>query len=291
MKRSLQTKLEQFRQASSIHGGVMNMCVAALGVKLSRVKIPSKRLRLAVYRRLFGTKYSSLNEAEFEQPLWAYPSINALFTRGVRPELRPIDQAVDHWLCPSDGMVQEIGRFDRDRLVTIKGIEYTLASLLPRLNTSVFHGGGFGIFFLSPTDCHRVFSPQEGRIEEVVHVSGCRLLVHPPYQKNTFPVFALNERVILRFATALGACVLVLVAGWGVGNITLPFDRTFRPRRRKLAHRVYDKPVTVKKGDWVATFEVGSTAILITEPASAVTPHVIQGEKVKYGQLVFSVVR
>ena len=121
-KRSLRTKLEQFRQASDIHGGLMNYCLAALGVKLSRIKIPSRRLRTLIYRTVYGKKYSALDESEFEQPLWAYPSLNALFTRGVRPECRPISAAADQFLCPSDGKVQEVGRFEKDRLVTVKGV-------------------------------------------------------------------------------------------------------------------------------------------------------------------------
>jgi phosphatidylserine decarboxylase len=290
-KRSFRTKLEQFRQASGIHGGLMNYCLAALGVKLSRVKIPSRRLRVAVYRTIYGKKYSALDEAEFERPLWTYPSVNALFTRGVRSELRPIATAADQFLCPCDGTVQEVGTFAHDRLVTIKGIEYTLGSLVPAIDTHRFHGGHFGIFFLSPSDCHRLFSPQDGRIEEVIHVPGYRLLVHPPYQRKEYPVFALNERVVLRFSTLLGACVLVLVAGWGVGNVTLPFDTTFRPRRRRIARKTYATPIAVSRGQWVATFELGSTAILITEPASRITTHVTPDQKVKYGQSVFSFVR
>src|SRR5262249_20754814 len=150
------------------------------------------------------------------------------------------------------------GTFAHDRLVTIKGVEYTLGSLIPGIDTRDFRGGHFGIFFLSPADCHRLFSPQDGRIEEVVHVPGYRLLVHPPYQRKEYPVFALNERVVLRFSTPLGACVLVLVAGWGVGNVTLPFDSTFRPRRRRIVRKAYTPPVAVRRGEWIATFELGS---------------------------------
>jgi phosphatidylserine decarboxylase len=42
-----------------------------------------------------------------------------------------------------------------------------------------------------------VFSPHDAHVEEVIHVPGLRLLVHPPYQKKEYPVFSLNERVIL----------------------------------------------------------------------------------------------
>src|SRR5947207_869669 len=82
-------RLEQFRQARRIHGGTLNMCAASLGVKLSRVPIPSRWLRERVYRTLYGKKYKLLNESELDRPLAEYRSLNALFTRGVRPECRP----------------------------------------------------------------------------------------------------------------------------------------------------------------------------------------------------------
>jgi phosphatidylserine decarboxylase len=287
-RRSLRTRLEQLRQAKAIHGGVVGLCVAALGVKLSRMPIPTRRLRLLVYRAVYGGKYTTLDESECERPLWAYRSLNALFTRGLRPECRPIPAPAEQFLCPCDGRVQEVGRLRSDRLLTVKGIEYTAAALLPGIDPQPFHDGHYGIFFLSPADCHRIFSPQDVRIEEVLHVPGYRLLVHPPYQRQEYPVFALNERVILRMATPLGACVMVLVAGWGVGNIRLRFDRTFRPRARAITRRAYPEPVQLRRGDWMATFELGSTAILITEANDRLRAVLTQDEKVKYGQPAFA---
>jgi phosphatidylserine decarboxylase len=284
----LRTKLEEWTQAWKIHGGIVKLCIAALGVRLSRVPIPSRRLRTWIYRTVYGKKYSALNESEFERPMWAYPSLNALFTRGVRAECRPIGAAANQFLCPCDGRVQEVGRFARDRLVTVKGVEYTLGSLLPGVDADKLQDGRFAIIFLSPSDCHRIFAPQDAQVEEVIHVPGYRLLVHPPFQRKEYPVFALNERVIFRLETPLGACILVMVAGWGVGNITLRFDRSFRPVGTRITRKRYPFPVDLKKGEWLATFELGSTAILITEPASGVATQVSHDEKVKYGQPLFS---
>jgi phosphatidylserine decarboxylase len=283
----LKTIWEQYRQAFRIHGGVINTCAAALAVRLSRLRIPSKRLRLRIYRTIYGKKYPALDEAEFEKPLWAYPSFNALFTRGVRKELRPIPQTSDQFLSPCDGRIQDLGRIENDTLLTVKGVEYQVSSLLARKDVRQFNGGHFAIIFLSPSDCHRIFAPQDGSLEEIVHVPGFRLLVHPPYQRKEFPVFSLNERVVLRLRTPLGACALVLVAGWGVGNITFP-GAAIAPKRRKVTRKTFNPPAAVQRGKWIATFELGSTAILITEPAGDLTATVCRDEKVKYGQPIFS---
>jgi phosphatidylserine decarboxylase len=284
-------KREQFRQARSIHGGLLKLCVALLGIKLSRLKIPTRRLRLSLYRNVFGKKYPpGLDEREAEMPLWAYPSLNAMFTRGIKPAFRPMPLGTPQFLCPCDGTVQDIGRVEHGKILTLKGIQYTLASLLPQTDIRPFENGHYAIIFLSPIDCHRIFSPQDGYLHEAIHVPGYRLLVHPPYQRPEYPVYALNERMILRFSTSLGPCLVVMVAGWGVGNITLPLAPDFRPRPRSrtTASKTWSPPAPVKRGDWVGTFELGSTAVLIAPPGVNVASLVSPNEKVKYGQPVLT---
>jgi phosphatidylserine decarboxylase len=265
----------------------MKLCAASLAVRLSRLPIPSRRLRLRLYGAIYGKKYPPLDETELERPLWAYRSFNALFTRGVRPELRPISAAPDRFVCPCDGMVQDLGRIRDGKILSVKGIEYTAHGLLGGAGADDFRDGHYAIFFLSPCDCHRVFSPHDGHLDEALHVPGFRLLVHPPFQRKEFPVFALNERVILRLSTPLGPCALVMVAGWGVGNITLPRAKSFRPAARKLSRKAFTPPLPVRRGEWVGTFELGSTAILLTAAAGGVAPDIEVGEKVKYGQPAF----
>ena len=69
VNRHLAVKLEEFRQARRIHGGLLKLCVAALGVKLARLPIPTRRLRLALFRTLFSKKYPpGLDEDEEPGP-------------------------------------------------------------------------------------------------------------------------------------------------------------------------------------------------------------------------------
>ena len=281
-------RFEQFRQARRIHGGVLKMCAATLGVKLSRIPIPTKKLREKVYRTVYGRKYKSLNEAELDRPLGEYRSLNDLFTRGIRPELRPIGGAATDWLCPCDSTIQDVGELQEKTLLTVKGIEYSLPSLLPGIDTARFENGQFAIFFLSPADCHRVFAPADGVVREVRHVPGRRLLVHPPFQRAEFPVFTLNERVIMHLSTSFGDCLLVMVAGWGVGNITYPFPVPLRLSRRRVTDCQISPPRLVNRGDWLATFELGSTVILIVEPQWDVASAIERDERVNYGQPAFT---
>lgn len=289
VRRHASIRLEQFRQARRIHGGLRGFCLAVLGVKLSRLPIPSRRLRRRLFQDLYARMYPpGLDEREAERPLGDYPSFNALFTRGVKPEHRPIPAGSD-LLSPCDGKVQDVGRVECGRLLTVKGIEYSVESLLGGLDVRPYEGGRFAIIFLSPIDCHRVFSPSDGRIDEAVHVPGARLLVHPPFQTPEYPVYTLNERVILSLSTDSGACAVVLVAGWGVGNITLPLAPGFRPGSRRVESYRWPSPPQVERGGWIATFELGSTVVLLTSSSPETTPLVSPNEKVRYGQPVFRI--
>jgi phosphatidylserine decarboxylase len=284
-KRRLTIRLEQWRQARRIHGGFVQLGVALLGIRLARMTIPSKRLRLRIYRNVYGKKYPpGLDENEADRPLWEYRSLNALFTRGIKPQYRPINRVDRQFVSPCDGTIQEIGRLYGNKLLTLKGIEYTLDSLLPGVDTTPFQGGQFATVFLSPIHCHRVFSPHDGCLEQAIHVPGYRLLVHPPYQHAAYPVYTLNERVIMCLSTAMGPCLLILVAGWGVGNITLRQAPDFCPPSRLGARRTWSPAARVQRGEWLATFELGSTAVLITSGAANMLPLVSANDEVKYGQ-------
>jgi phosphatidylserine decarboxylase len=286
----LATKWEELRQASAIHGSFANMWSAAMGVRLSRVKIPSRRLRNIIFRTVYGKRYPPLDEHELDRPLEDFPSLNALFTRGVRQNCRPMATDPNDLAAPCDGQIQEIGRIAPDQVITVKGIDYNLESMLPGHDVRRLAGGHFAIIFLSPRDCHRVFSPYEGMLQSIGHVPGSRLLVHPPFQRRQYPVFTMNERVIMNLVTPLGAITMVLVAGWGVGHVTLTKVAGIRPRRRAVTHREMTPPVPVQRGEWLATFELGSTVILLLNPQRPLLPRMSTGASVRYGQPLWSLV-
>lgn len=283
----MRVRLEQFRQARRIHGGTLNMLGAAIGVRLSRTPIPTAALRRKVFQMMYGTKYEALDETELEKPLEQFHTINELFTRGIRPERRPVPERTDQLLSPVDGTVQDIGRIEDNTVMTVKGMRYTLGSLCPETDTTPFQNGHFAILFLSPRDCHRVFTPAAAILQQLVHVPGHRLLVHPPFQTPEFPVFTLNERLVMQLATPLGRCLLIMVAGWGVGHITHPFriGRRFSPRRVSVTS--LDPPRRMDRSEWIATFELGSTVIMITERDRMAQPLVEREQSVRFGMPIF----
>jgi phosphatidylserine decarboxylase len=280
-------KLEQWRQARRIHGGLVPMLGAALGVKLARVPIPGRQLRRRLLKGVFGGKYPAVNERELDRPLEEFRSLNDVFTRGVRAGSRNPWPPFAGFVSPCDGRIQQAGTLRPEAVLTAKGIGYQLDSLAPRTNTEPFHGGRFAVVFLAPSDCHRVFAPASGRLTAVTHVPGSRLLVHPHCQRPEFPVFTLNERLVLELETDFGPALVVMVAGWGVGCMTFPFESPVSPQRRQISHVRLAEPRSLVVGEWLATFELGSTVILITGPGEPCPEVVWDDDPVRFGQPLF----
>ncbi|MEQ9406156.1 MAG: archaetidylserine decarboxylase [Fuerstiella sp.] len=284
----MRIQLEQFNQARRIHGGLFGMWTAALGVRLSRCPVPGP-MRTHIYRRVYGGKYDSLNESELEKPLSEYRSINELFTRGVPPDQRPLAKNIEStFTVPCDCTVQTMGSIGQDTTLTVKQTDYRLETLAPQTDVACFRNGRFAILFLSPRDCHRVFSPQSGTLDAVTHVPGSRFPVHPPFQRPEFPVFTLNERLVMELTTPLGRCMVIMVAGWGVGHITHPFELPLRPHRRKVQRLQLTDPRKVSANEWLATFELGSTVVFVTEGTRTFDTQLAAGDSLHFGQSLFS---
>jgi phosphatidylserine decarboxylase len=62
----------------------------------------------------------------------------------------------------------------------------------------------------------------------------------------------------------------------------------FPRRRRGISRKRFTPTVPVRRGEWIATFELGSTAILLTGPAAGVAANVAVDDQVKYGQPAFT---
>ena len=77
-----------------------------------------------------------------------------------------------------------------------------------------------------------------------------------------------------------------MVAGWGVGNITLPAAPRFRGGNKET-RRTFSPAPALKRGGWLATFELGSTVMLLTPPKKGARPLVSTNDKVHYGQPIF----
>lgn len=77
-----------------------------------------------LYAWLFGCDLNEMNE----QDLTKYASLAEFFGRELKPGLRPI--AADDLVSPADGKILHLGVVDGDRVEQVKGLTYSLRSLL-----------------------------------------------------------------------------------------------------------------------------------------------------------------
>lgn len=214
------------------------------------------------FNRLVGVV---AHEAEFPMP--HYPTLGAWFTRGLRPGSRPI--VASQWVSPVDGVVIESGALRQGSLIQAKGLLYTMADLV---GDSGWESGTFWCVYLSPKDCHRIFSPVDGTLVSASLIPGHLYPVRHPYIRVIPRLYCVNERLVMRCETPMGRMVMVAVGALNVGSMSATFDSFFHGQRLPdVAHRSYAS-LPISQGDWMATFHMGSTVILIAEASLAPIP-------------------
>lgn len=225
------------------------------------------RLQIRVFSWLFSI---NMEEAAAPRPE-AYPTFNAFFTRALREDARPIAEAADTVICPVDGCISQAGALTDQRIIQVKGWNYSLVDLLGGSETRAapFRNGQFATIYLAPSKYHRIHMPLTGLLREMVYVPG-RLFSVNPVTVNGIPnLFARNERVISVFETGIGPLAMVWVGAIFVGSIETVWAGQITPPYRRHPNRWnYPKKESsgFEKGQEIGRFNMGSTVILILPP-------------------------
>jgi phosphatidylserine decarboxylase len=195
----------------------------------------------------------------------SYPSFNEFFTRALKPGARPIAQA--DLVCPVDGAISQFGPIERDLVFQAKGHRYTTTALVggdAGLATQFDHGH-FATLYLSPRDYHRIHMPCDGKLLRMIHVPGDLFSVNPTTARGVPGLFARNERVVCVFEGPRGPFVLALVGATIVGSMATVWHGVVNPPRvtKVREWRYDDKPVTLKQGEEMGRFLLGSTVVML----------------------------
>jgi phosphatidylserine decarboxylase len=228
--------------------------------------------------RLFVWTYG-VDMSEAEQPLSAYPTLEALFTRRLREGARPIDARPDVLVSPCDGTVAFAG--------TTRGGVFDVAPGRP-LSLQALRGDGSDeadvlVIYLSPTDYHRVHAPAAGDVVHRDYRAGTLWPVFPGAVARVPELFARNERVVVRQSTAHGPLDVVLIGAFGVGRIGLAFEDLLTNAGHAPGLRTFTPTPHLARGDELGVFHLGSTVVLVGEPGSW-TSLVSVGSSVRMGQ-------
>lgn len=214
----------------------------------------------------FAGRYK-IDLGEAEKSLIEYPSIQALFTRKLKPGIRPIGGEIVH---PVDGVLTVSGIIKNGQLLQVKDWTYSLQDFLVEDSIVQFEGGTFCTYYLCPTDYHRVHAPLAASIARLKHVDGALWPVNDMSVNRVRDLFCVNERMIFWLDTTHGPVAYVMVGATNVGSI-------------KCSVKDGDK---VKAGDELGIFQMGSTVVVVYPPGvvpASKTPLPVQmGQQYKW---------
>ena len=222
------------------------------------------RLLIRNYARWF-----KLDMREALQPsLASYPSLNALFTRALRPDARPLAQPDTTLVSPADGILSEYGRIEGNQLLQAKGYHYSLTKLFADFHdlAAPFTDGQYATIYLSPRDYHRLHMPLRGELTDQIYIPGRLFSVSPMTTRNIPEIFTRNERLICLFDSDIGRIALIMVGAINVSAMETVWAGPVTPSHEKTPnHTHYDDTMRLQRGAEMGRFNMGSTIILLTE--------------------------
>lgn len=220
--------------------------------RMSSGKMPANVLRRAIKAYIRAYR---IDMSQFDIDLKQVKTFNQFFTRPLKPGMRRFEGKIAS--C-SDGFISAFGPVVDNQLFQVKGSNYKLTDLLQEKNS--FTSGSFATIYLSPADYHRVHMPFDGTITSIKHIPGKLYSVNKKTVSRISELYCRNERTVLSGTSEFGAFHIILVGAIVVGRIVLSFT-TLKPEKGIPLPVNY----TLKQGDELGWFELGSTVVLVIE--------------------------
>lgn len=237
----------------------------------------------------FISKYGiDMSEAQKEKTE-DYKTFNEFFTRDLKDGARPICPEENRLCMPVDGTIAEFGDITQGRIVAAKGQDYSFRVLVGGNDedAAVFKDGKFICIYLSPANYHCIHMPIDGTLKKMLFVPGKYYSVNPTYVKTISELFTKNERAVCLFDTPAGPMAMVLVGATIVGSISTEWHGEVSPNKLKqvTVWDYSDKDISLKKGEKMGKFYLGSTVILLFgQDAISFVDGLESGKPVKLGE-------
>lgn len=245
--------------------------------------IPLKNLIIRIYTGLHPV---NMSEA-IEEDMFAYESLNAFFTRALKPECRPYDENQNNWLCPVDGSVSQAQAIKDGRIFQAKGHDYSLLELVggDKALAETFKNGQFATLYLSPRDYHRIHMPTTGKLIHMQYIPG-RLFSVAPYTVDNIPrLFARNERCVCHFETEQGPMTMVLVGAINVSAIETVWHGLITGEAKRVKRFDYtDKDIVLQRGEEMGRFNLGSTVIVLATEQMKINEQLMPDAPIRLGR-------
>lgn len=258
---------------------------------ISWLMFKAARIRWTPLKNFIIRSYTDLNPVKMheavEEDMFAYESLNAFFTRALKPECRPFDEDTNNWLCPVDGSVSQAQAITDGRIFQAKGQDYSLLELVggDKELEKIFNDGQFATLYLSPRDYHRIHMPTTGRLKYMQYIPG-RLFSVATFVVNHIPrLFARNERCVCYFETGQGPMAMILVGAINVSAMETVWHGLITSEAKKIKRFDYsDKDIILDRGDEMGRFNLGSTVIVLATNKMKIAEEMAAGAEIKLGQ-------
>jgi len=230
-------------------------------------------VRTGWFKELFIKKFAKTYKIDMsnaiEPDLSKYECFNDFFTRAIHLDSRPIDNDKNSFCSPVDGAMSQFGKIEEGRIIQAKGHGFSALELLGGIEEQAdfFKNGEFCTIYLAPKDYHRIHMPCDGKLISMTHVPGQLFSVNPLTARSVPKLFARNERVVSLFDTQFGKMAMVSVGATIVGSIETVWAGTITPPSRKEVKEwdYASENISLKKGEEMGRFKLGSTVILLME--------------------------
>lgn len=236
----------------------------------------------------FAKAYGITLDEYARKNLSDFSSFNDFFTRELDDNARPIDDSAHGIVSPADGMISQIGAIEHGQLLQAKGRDYSVSHLLAdteNKESSYYNEGSFATVYLAPSNYHRVHMPFNGTLIETRYVPGTLFSVNNVTAANVPDLFARNERLVCVFDTEYGKACVVLVGAMIVAGIETVATGKIE---RSDSIQTQTHNISLKKGDELGRFYLGSTAIVVLPKSASVewSQDMQHGSVVKMGELL-----
>ncbi len=259
---------------------------------MARIPVPGFLMRPLI--GWYGRKFGVIAE-EIIYPYGGFRTFNDFFTRKVKYGSHPVDRGVDAVVSPVDARIDQFGRIDNTTIIQAKGINYSLADLIPSKTYEEFIGGSFMTLYLSPGDYHRIHSPVDGEVVGFFAIPGKLYTVQEFMVARLKGLFALNERMITYIGTVHGLAAVCKVGAMNVGRIGLSYEKGRESNgffRRSVEHFYGEGArMPVSRGDEIGVFNLGSTVILVFQKDMVRFDKFAAGGRIRMGQRIGTVSR
>lgn len=218
---------------------------------------------------------------------FSYATYNDFFTRALKSHVRPIASGLYDFVSPADGTVIAAGKLNNGQLLQAKGQFFNVRDLLGGTDSlgKYFSEGQFLTVYLAPHNYHRVHMPIDGQLIQMIVIPGRLFSVNAKSTATVPRLFARNERVVCIFNTSIGRVAIILIGAMIVGSIETVWAGTLTPNSNsELQDFSFDNGISLRRGEELGRFKLGSTVIVLTKPNLAFNPEFEIGTKVVYGQ-------